>query len=211
MLMNYLTSLIFLTAIISAVLYLKSKLPVISGYIGESFIARKLRTLDPAEYKVFNDVLLPSDGNTRTTQIDHLVLSVYGIFCIETKSHSGWIYGSAGQEKWTQVFYRKKYRFYNPLRQNYAHIKAIEQVLAGRLRTPIVSLVAFPSADKLIISGTDAVRDGRGTMRKLKSYIRPIYDQHELELLVMTLQSANILDKEAHKEHVNEVRSLHHM
>lgn len=208
MLMNYLISLFFLAAIISAVLYLKSKLAVISGLIGENFVARKLRTLDPTEYKVFNDVLLLSNGNTRTTQIDHLVLSVYGIFCIETKSHSGWIYGSADQEKWTQVFYRKKYRFYNPLRQNYAHTKAIERVLAGRLRTPIVSLVAFPSADRLIISGTDAVSDGRGTMRKLKSYQERVYNQQDVDLMVATLESANILDQTARKQHVKDVRAL---
>ncbi len=79
-------------------------------------------------YRVLSDLILPVEGGT--TQIDHLVLSRFGIFVIETKNMSGWIFGCAGQQKWTQVQKGgKRRRFQNPLRQNYAHIKAVQEVL----------------------------------------------------------------------------------
>src|SRR5688572_12913831 len=111
------------------------------GRNAERFVARLLGSLDPACYKTLNDVMLPSSGRTSATQIDHIVVSHRGIFCIETKAISGWIFGNANQDYWTQVIFHYKGRFYNPLRQNYGHTKAIEALLGlRRLRRPIVSL-----------------------------------------------------------------------
>ena len=59
--------------------------------------------LDPAHYKVLDNLLLPSNGNLNATQLDHVVVSNYGIFCIETKSYKGWIFGNANDKYWTQV------------------------------------------------------------------------------------------------------------
>src|SRR3972149_1196340 len=84
--------------------------------------------LDKNTYHVFNNVILPKFGGG-TTQIVHIIISVYGIFVIETKNMNGWIYGSEKDTKWTQVFFSKKYSFQNPLRQNYQHIKTISEIL----------------------------------------------------------------------------------
>jgi hypothetical protein len=84
--------------------------------------------LDKKTYHVFNNVILPNFGGG-TTQIDHIIVSVYGIFVVETKNMNGWIYGSEKDSKWTQVFFNKKYSFQNPLRQNYKHIKTISEIL----------------------------------------------------------------------------------
>jgi predicted RNA-binding Zn-ribbon protein involved in translation (DUF1610 family) len=54
---------------------------------------------------------------------------MYGIFVVETKNLTGWIYGGQDQGKWTQVIYGKKYTFQNPLRQNYRHIKVLSDFL----------------------------------------------------------------------------------
>jgi len=64
------------------------------------------------------------DGST--TQIDHVVVSRFGIFVIEMKNYNGWIYGDERTKTWTQTFSRwKKYKFQNPLRQNYRHVMAL--------------------------------------------------------------------------------------
>lgn len=52
------------------------------GEIGEESVASILRTL-PKDYVVFNDVYLEIKG--KSTQIDHVVISRYGVFIIETK------------------------------------------------------------------------------------------------------------------------------
>lgn len=79
------------------------------------------------DYRVLSDLILPLAGGT--TQVDHIVLSRFGIFVIETKHMSGWIFGDANQRKWTQVHKRSRRSFQNPLRQNYAHLKAVEEIL----------------------------------------------------------------------------------
>jgi hypothetical protein len=67
-------------------------------------------------------------GN-KTTQIDHIVVSNYGIFVIETKNYKGWIMGNEYDEYWRQVIYKRKEKLYNPIKQNYGHILALKGVL----------------------------------------------------------------------------------
>lgn len=203
-------SLILITIVFLGIaIFIKWKLPVWIGRSGERFVSRKLHKLDPAHYRILNDLMLPSKGNSSTTQIDHVIVSTYGVFCIETKAYKGWIFGSANQEFWTQVIYRYKERFYNPLRQNFAHARAVEDLLGPqRLKAPIVSLVAFPNADKLKISGTDSVGHARDVVRKIENYTGAIYSDNERDEIFDLLMRANIIDKEARKLHNREVREL---
>ena len=61
--------------------------PRIKGKMGEATVSMLLKKLDKNKYQVVNDVLLSAEGgNTHTTQIDHVVVSIYGIFSIETKN-----------------------------------------------------------------------------------------------------------------------------
>ena len=84
--MNITALIIPAIAIWVAALLLNWKRPFLIGKRGENFVSRKLLELDSEHYKVLVDLMLPSLGNTNTTQIDHIVVSDFGIFCIETKS-----------------------------------------------------------------------------------------------------------------------------
>lgn len=66
--------------------------PRIKGYLGEAAVASRLGKLPQEHYRVFNDIMLQTKRGT--TQIDHIVVSIYGIFVIETKNYKGWITGS---------------------------------------------------------------------------------------------------------------------
>ena len=101
--------------------------PNIKGYIGEQRINKLLRKLGD-DYKVFTDVYVKLH-NGETTQIDHVVLSTFGIFVIETKNYAGWIFGSEKQKNWTQVIYKNKSSFYNPILQNKKHIRGLKEFL----------------------------------------------------------------------------------
>jgi restriction system protein len=93
------------------------RLPIVKGYFGE-LIVRLLAhwRLDKSIYHpVHNVTLATPDG---TTQIDHVFVSRFGIFVVETKNMQGWIFGGANQAQWTQKIYKKSYKFQNPLRQN---------------------------------------------------------------------------------------------
>jgi hypothetical protein len=88
-----------------------SRSPKYKGASGEKKVAGKLEKLiDQIEgARIFHNLILETpDGST---QIDHLVLSTTGIFVIETKNMSGWIFGGDKQRMWTQTIYMKKQNF----------------------------------------------------------------------------------------------------
>ncbi len=110
------------------------------GYSGElkTRLAQKL-FLDSERYHVFNNIIIQSES--RSTQIDHVIVSKYGIFVVETKNKDGWIYGSSNDEQWTQVFYQKKFKFQNPLWQNYLHTKSLAEFLGighGKMHSVVI-------------------------------------------------------------------------
>lgn len=104
--------------------------PVFKGWLGEIMVSRLgLKQLDPGLYRTFGDIYLPRPDGNGTTQIDHVVVSPFGIFVIETKNYKGWIFGSEKQPQWTQQIYKAKHRFQNPLYQNLLHVKALKEFL----------------------------------------------------------------------------------
>lgn len=82
----------------------------IKGWIGETVgaVAQKL-LLDPGIYVSLNNITLQVSNGT--TQIDHIIVSKFGIFVIEAKNMDGWIFGDEKSAQWTQSPYGKKYRF----------------------------------------------------------------------------------------------------
>jgi hypothetical protein len=79
------------------------------------------------DYHHFRKIIIPTSRGS--TEIDHLIVSKFGIFVVEIKDRSGWIFANDADAHWTAVHFKKKYRFQNPLRQNYGHIKALEALL----------------------------------------------------------------------------------
>ena len=104
------------------------------GALGEWAVNRKsTRALDKSYYHLIKDVTLPTeDGGT--TQIDHIIVSRYGIFVVETKNIQGWIFGSGYQSTWTQQIYKQSFKFQNPLHQNYKHLKTLQACLDVELK-----------------------------------------------------------------------------
>ena len=112
------------------------------GIVGETVInvAMWLK-LEKDVYHRLNNITLPlADGGS--TQIDHVIVSRYGIFVIETKNYKGWIFGNEKQRQWTQVIMGRKYKFQNPLRQNYLHIKTLSDLLELEM-SYFHSMIAF--------------------------------------------------------------------
>jgi len=95
---------------------------------GEARLSREVKTrFRPPDYHLLNHITLRlKDG---TTQIDHILVSRFGVFVIETKDYKGWIFAGANDRNWTQVLYRAKFRFQNPIRQNYKHVCAVRELL----------------------------------------------------------------------------------
>lgn len=118
----------FLTGIVVGaapfVLQRLRRVPQNDAEVAVSSALRRHLTGDP--YHLIDNVTLRHRQST--TQIDHVLVSQYGIFVIETKGYKGWIYGSEADHKWTQVLYRAKFRFGNPIRQNAGHVAALRSL-----------------------------------------------------------------------------------
>jgi hypothetical protein len=109
---------------------------------GEELVSRVLLAqFRPPDYHLMNHVTLRIGSGT--TQVDHILVSRFGVFVIETKDYNGWIFATESDAKWTSVHYRLKYRFQNPVRQNFRHVVAVQALLDFVPRDAIKSVVVF--------------------------------------------------------------------
>lgn len=191
------------------VIFLIYKIPYIVGWWGERFVSSKLSELSGEKYKIFHNLLLPSNGNLETTQIDHVIVSNYGIFVIETKSYGGSITGDNHDRNWTQFSHSNKKFFYNPKYQNYAHEKAIEMLIRPLFpNVPIISFIAFPSAKRIQVNGIFNVGHVRDVIAKIKNYNDLVISDIEKEKIIEIIENANIKDWRIRHEHNKRVREL---
>lgn len=101
---------------------------IFKGWFGEKLTTLNMWiSLDGKVYIRFHDVIIPT--NNGTCQIDHILVSPFGVFIVETKNIKGWIFGSESQSKWTQSLYGKMYSFQNPIHQTYRQRKILSEYL----------------------------------------------------------------------------------
>lgn len=175
----------------------------IIGFFGELWTKKDLRRLSK-EYHVLNDIMI--DVNGLTHQIDHIVVSKYGIFVIETKQYNGFITGEKYDAKWIRYVGKKKYYYTNPIRQNYGHILSLSELL-NLDKDKFIDIVSIPSAAKLKIKDDgEVVRYGK-VMNKICSYKDEIISN--VNEIVEAILNSNIKDKQVKKEHVNTIKRNH--
>lgn len=168
---------------------------------GEYVVSRMISQLKAPDHQILENLLLPNSYG-RTAQIDHLIISKYGIFCIETKDHRGRIFGSRYQDYWTQVFFRSRYQLYNPLKQNQSHIRALEEIIHSyRMRTPITSIVVFPFANEVHVKDVSNVVDSFDLMELIRSKNQEFYSQEEVAELRRDIETFNRIDARSHQLH----------
>lgn len=144
---------VFSILAVIAIFVLFIYLEVNKGKIGELTVARILSRLSP-EYKVYNDIIIPSFNGT--SQIDHIVISPYGIFVIETKNYSGKIYGGENSDHWKQYLRNVEYEMINPIKQNSGHISALKKLFYGLPEIPYHSIIVFAGSADLYINVSTA-------------------------------------------------------
>jgi len=181
------------------------KSPWAKGQIGELLVRVFAHwQLDQQTYRRLHNVTLGTpDG---TTQIDHVFLSVYGIFVLETKNMSGWIFGSEKQAQWTQKLYKRTFKFQNPLRQNYKHLKALEATL-GASPEHLHSVITFVGGSTFKTDVPANVTQGIGFIRYIKSFQQPVFSETEVNAMLLALQDGRRPPSRAtHREHVQNLQ-----
>lgn len=186
------------------VLIVKFKSPNIKGNIGERKVSKALNTLDNNEYKVINNVMIRTDRGT--TQIDHVVISVYGIFVIETKNYKGLIFGNEYDDNWKQVIYKRSERFRNPIKQNYGHVAALKERLNLEKDLLIVSIIAFTNRASLKVNTKTPVMYDNDVVSYIRSYNNKLISEDDVKRIYYDLLMSNIDSKDTRKEHVHSIR-----
>ena len=183
-----------------------SKTRFFKGWVGEQTVRYISRTrLEKQDYLAAHNVTLETGEGT--TQIDHIYISQYGLFVVETKNFSGWIFGSERGATWTQQIYKMKYKFQNPLRQNYKHLKAIESALGIDIRN-IHSVIVFLGGATFKTQMPDNVRYASNYADYIKSFKAEVFTADQVVEIHNQLLTKRLKPNYAtHKRHMNNLKN----
>lgn len=128
------------------------------GLYGEYLTVNEIDKLK-GYHKVLVNVYLPKVRGEGTTEVDIVLLHESGIYSIESKNYSGWIFGNEENKNWTQTFPNgKKQAFYNPIKQNRSHINALKKQLNELDEGAFKSIIVFSERcelKKIVLTSPD--------------------------------------------------------
>lgn len=188
------------------------------GELGEYKIDIQLDQL-PSNYKYISDVMLKNPKSVSGfSQIDHIVITPYGIFVVETKNYQGTIYGGRDRKVWSV---NGKFKMMNPFIQNYGHIQVLKGLLDSKFKGTFISIVSFTkrctfkvdldmrkiTSDELIIYDTELTEfiQRKVSVLKLQDNTLSI-SETEIEAILSSIQKANITDPEIRKIHITAIQ-----
>lgn len=173
------------------------------GEAGELVVSHFLNKLDKSKYFTVNDITLKNNGFT--TQIDHIVVSCYGVFVIETKNWKGSIYGG----RWGNDIYHYlggvKYTHQNPFKQNIGHIKFLKDVLSSYPNLKYISIVAFGGYSKRKINGDTSIKISE-ILDTIREYKEEVISEIDRDLVHTKLKRLKIEGDKYKEEHVENMR-----
>ncbi|WP_235848890.1 MULTISPECIES: nuclease-related domain-containing protein [Bacillaceae] len=188
------------------------------GELGEYKIDIQLDQL-PKDCLYLSDLLIENPkSKTGYSQVDHVVISPYAIFVIETKNYQGDIKGTKDSRHW---YVNNRYKMYNPLYQNYGHQKALEQLLEDTPKTPYISMISFTmrcrfnidpdlrkiGSNQLVVYDTELSEFIDRKILRLKAEQQQPIDDEAVKLIYETYKSANITDPKIRTLHTEKINS----
>ena len=175
--------------------------------IGEVLVRNALiKHLKSNSWHLLNNVTLQLENHT--TQVDHILVSRFGIFVIETKHYKGWIFGDERSKEWTQVIWKKKFKFQNPMHQNYKHVKAVQDILDFIPKDQIIGLIVFTGDGLFKTKKPQNVHSLESLIAHLKSLTKEVLTENRLQFCVGRLECLRLaLTRETDIEHVANLES----
>jgi len=158
----------------------------LKGWVGEALGAfAHWAHLDKTVYTALNNVTLQTPNGT--TQIDHVIVSRFGLIVVEAKNIDGWIFGDANSPQWSIVKPGRKFRMQNPLHQNYRHVRTIVDFLQVE-DSKVHSLVMFWGECKFKTEmPSNVISEGYATY--IKSFTEVVFTESKVAALVAALRA----------------------
>jgi hypothetical protein len=170
----------------------------------EKAVSKYLSKLNNTEYFIINDVFLKYGDET--FQVDHLIISQYWIFVIETKNYIWRIFWDEYSQQWCQSIYGNKNYFHNPIHQNYWHIKKLSELL-DIPENKFINIVAFGwdcnikgENFKSIVCYSECL------IEEIKEFNQIIVSNQEISKIVDYINLNNIKNKKERKNHIKRIR-----
>ena len=176
---------------------------------GEALVSKLLMTnFGFPDYHLMNHVTLRMrDG---TTQVDHILVSRFGVFVIETKDYSGWIFANEKQANWTQVLFKLKFKFQNPIFQNLRHVCAVQDLLDFLPPDAIKSVVVFTDKAEFKTDIPEGVFSVAGLIDYLNGQTNQVMSQNRVHFCVGRLETARlVISGQTDVEHVQSLEKRH--
>lgn len=175
----------------------------------EAELSRELqKTFGAPDYHLMNHVTLQVKGGT--TQVDHILISRFGVFVIETKHYKGWIFGDAKQANWTQVLFNYKFRFQNPILQNYGHVRAVQSLLDFLPPTVVESAVVFTGEAEFKTEIPQGVFRTPDLLAYVRDHTTEVMSLSRLQFCVGRLETARLaVSGETDIQHVQSLARRH--
>ncbi len=163
--------------------------------------------LKKRSYHIFKNVIIPEGQGT--AQIDHILVSRYGVFVVATQKMRGWIFGGEDQKSWSQKLSQHSTTFQNRLQQNQRHTMALAELI-GLDAKKIFSIIVFIGKSTFKTPMPENVTKGMQFIRYVKAHQTEILGEYEVSELVSRIEERRLMpNRKKQKQHVEYLREQH--
>ena len=185
----------------------------------EYFVSAKLRRFESSGGRVISNCYLRKDDGG-TTEIDCILIVKSGLYVIECKNYSGWIFGNDNNGFWTQTLPlgwsgdSTSSQFYDPVWQNRNHIKCIRRHLPDYRNVPMRNIVVFGDESTLmdvtISSDARVVRDSvfLETIEEIERTAPDVINEGDIRRIYDILRNDVSVTDEVIRDHIAEVEHI---
>ena len=187
------------------------------GTNSELFLILQLLKSEIPPVTIYHDLIIKKE-NGEFSQIDLVLVTSEGIIVIEVKDYSGWIYGSGNNTNWTKVlsYGKKKYKFYNPIKQNNNHISELRKTLNQFENIPFFSVIVFFGDCELkeinyVPKGTYLVKSHRvfEVLNLIKNENEPTHYTNKREVVDKLKELVSLGENvEYQKQHIENIKDM---
>ncbi|MDE2420763.1 MAG: NERD domain-containing protein [Gammaproteobacteria bacterium] len=178
----------YLIPVLVIIFLLKS--PLCNGFLGEFAINTSItHSLNPNQYHLLKDITIPYEYGS--TQLDHVIVSKFGVFVLEAKYVKGLIFGSECDKTWSQKFYESTTQFQNPLYENHKKVKILQQLL-GLTHEQMHLLVVFVGDCTLKSTMPENVTKGKDYLKFIKSKTDEVLSEQEVTEIIGKIESGRL-------------------
>ncbi|THE13968.1 NERD domain-containing protein [Bacillus timonensis] len=189
------------------------------GELGEYKIDIQLDQL-PKGCRYLSDLFVKNPkAKSGYSQIDHVVLTPYGIFVIETKNYQGIIYVGKDRKTW---LVNGKFKMMNPFVQNYGHIKALTAFIDKNYHDFFISMVSFTkrctfkvdleyrkiASNEIIVYDIELSEFIHRKVSVLKvQHKEPLLTEGDISTIYNAFTEANITDPKVREQHKHALKT----